>query len=807
MSDIKVSTAEQPRWPIEDIINDDSFGYNWSEPDEVWFLGGAQSDDGAYDYDLWLGRWNNDNPDVSDDFAVFAVRQWSENEANDADGVYSVSSEATDTIDYTSHELLIEGMRRALERKFTEVPEHANVETKELFDARRTQGVCRHNIPDAELLKIKRNHRDDALYLGKSLDSNYEICEIYFVPSIDGVLRKNSDKDSVNKVPRVYALHAHDCGNIKAWWSDGNVPTDRALRTAIRVALDDDFEFDVSVSDILDKTAKEDGVTDQNPTGVLNENEEQAISLPKTNSPTNQAHTAAMIEETPKKMTKVNIDKSGKKFNHVTVIVAEDEQIHLPAGMSKASAVQWLKQLEANEEQVVNWSETIDAYPLDGALALSRVLEHRFGGAVKTGATKMTWFGEVDIPPFMVSIEVGVGETAHVPWGHFIIPTMSEHKIKAGVEYKNSQLFFKLSGDIKKKYQPLMDDIAEQVRDELTSGSIYKAQAFRLSFPTDEQLESENYSPHDYAPRFMRTASHTDTLIFSETVQEQIDTNLFAPIRYTDECRKHGIPLKRGVLLAGKYGTGKTLTAFVTSKECVENGWTFVYLDKVADLEKAMRFAKRYEPAVIFAEDIDSVMEQKNGSARDVAMNQILNTIDGVDMKKAEQIVVLTSNFVDRINKGMLRPGRLDAVIIVEPPDQKAAIRLFRQYAHGLLDKISDAELMPAAQLMAGQIPSVIREVTERSKLAAIDRSKKAKTSMESLAGSDMLIAATGIAAHIKLLEDPPIDHRSDLEKAADKLVEGILQAQNKSTSNGLTGHHAPTKQLGENKLSGVSDS
>lgn len=470
------------------------------------------------------------------------------------------------------------------------------------------------------------------------------------------------------------------------------------------------------------------------------------------------------------------------KFTHVEVVESHDEQIHLPAGMTKRQAREWLTQIEANEEQTINWSETIDAYPLDGALALRNVFERRFGAAVKEGATVRTFFGEKDVPPYMIAVEVGVDEVQYVPWGHFIIPVMPEHKIKAGVEFKEKQLFFKISGEIKRKYKGFMDEIAFQVREELKHGSIYKAKAFRIKFPTDQEMADEGYNPEDFAPKFINVAAAHDKLILSATVNEQIETNLFTPVEHTEQCKLLGIPLKRGILLEGRYGTGKTLTAAMLSRKCVENGWTFIYLNNVADLEKAMRFARRYEPAVIFAEDIDSVLQQQEGSKRDQAMNNILNTIDGVDMKRAEQMVVLTTNFVERINKAMLRPGRLDAVISVLPPDEIAVLQLMRHYAKNLLDNEGDEALMPAANLLAGQIPSVVREVVERSKLAAIGRSTK-NSRVLTLQGEDLRIAAQGILSHIKLLEDPPVDNRSDIEKAADRLGSYLAAANNPSTA------------------------
>ncbi len=174
---------------------------------------------------------------------------------------------------------------------------------------------------------------------------------------------------------------------------------------------------------------------------------------------------------------------------------------------------------------------------------------------------------------------------------------------------------------------------------------------------------------------------------------------------------KARIPLKRGILLEGPYGCGKTMSANVTSKICIENGWTFILLDDVGALKDALLFAQRYAPAVVFSEDIDRVIEQ-----RDDRGNDLLNTIDGILAKDSQVITVLTTNFVEKLDKAMLRPGRLDAVISLRAPDADSVQRLVNIYARGLL---ADGEnLIAVGEALAGNIPATIREVVERSKLA-----------------------------------------------------------------------------------------
>ncbi len=178
------------------------------------------------------------------------------------------------------------------------------------------------------------------------------------------------------------------------------------------------------------------------------------------------------------------------------------------------------------------------------------------------------------------------------------------------------------------------------------------------------------------------------------------------------------------------------------------NGLRHFAVDTVRNLQPAIYFAQQYQPAVIFAEDIDRVVE---GSARTDDVDAILNSIDGVDTKGSELIVVLTTNHIERINRAMLRPGRLDAVVSVRPPDAEAAQRLLRLYGRGLIPE--DAKLLTVGGMLEGQIPAVIREVVERSKFSAITRLDGGALS---LTEADLVTAATGMLNQVKLVAPPP---------------------------------------------------
>lgn len=465
------------------------------------------------------------------------------------------------------------------------------------------------------------------------------------------------------------------------------------------------------------------------------------------------------------KNTPIGIDRSG------TRIILPSE----PVPMTFKEAIEVLTLKAKEDETVVSVMETVEAFPLDGAYAFMNVLKEIYGWA--TPVPTIGFFG-MEIPPKTVSLEIGFGKNTQVIWGQFKVPGI-DGELATGVTMSNGRPVFMISGKVKQKCKNDVGKIAQRVREWVRENSVYRGHAIQLHTNDEGQFDAER------PPRFLDLSlARPEELVFSDAVMSQIETNLFNPIEFTAECRKRSIPLKRGVLLAGKYGTGKTLTAFVTAKKCEDNGWTFIYIKSCLALKHALVFANMYAPAVVFAEDIDQVVT----GGRTLQVNDILNQIDGVDSKSTEIITILTTNHVEKIEKAMLRPGRLDAVLEVFPPDAKAAEKLMRIYGRGEISSTED--LNEAGKELEGQIPATIREVVERSKLYAIRHSH----SEESLriTGNDLANAARGMKNHLALL-----DERKDLTPSIEQqLGDAMNQVVQKAVEgNGLYKNVKETKE------------
>lgn len=434
-------------------------------------------------------------------------------------------------------------------------------------------------------------------------------------------------------------------------------------------------------------------------------------------------------------------------------------KIILPEKMGYAEAIDHLKKKVKEEETEVSVREEIDAFPLDGAYMLMRVLQDLYGWASPVPTPGL--FGPN--PPTMMSLEIRPGVYTQIFWGGFAMPGI-EGQLNCGADFKDGRMVFVIQGNVKKKNEADLRHVASEVRRRIRTESIYLGQAIRLTTNEHGDIEA------DMAPKFIDTTQvREEELVLPKTVEEEVATSIYAPIEKTALCRKHRVPLKMGVLLEGPYGTGKTLTAYVTAKKCVQNGWSFIYLDRVGALKQAIQFAKPYMPAVIFAEDIDRAVE---GEERTADIDDVLNTIDGIEAKNTEVMVVLTTNHVEKINRAMLRPGRLDAVISIMAPDREAAEKLVRIYGKNL---VVPGPLPEASLELDGQIPAVIREVVERAKRRAIWRLHSEDEPFQ-LTDHDLAQAARSMKHHLGLMKPQAVPPLSP-EEAQGKYLKGLIVA------------------------------
>ena len=153
-------------------------------------------------------------------------------------------------------------------------------------------------------------------------------------------------------------------------------------------------------------------------------------------------------------------------------------------------------------------------------------------------------------------------------------------------------------------------------------------------------------------------------------------------LKYPQKFLQLGAKIPKGVLLLGSPGVGKTLLARAVAGEANVpffhmSGSEFVEMfvgvgaSRVRDLFKK---AKRHAPCIVFIDEIDAVGRQRGAGLggshdeREQTLNQILVEMDGFE-QETNVIVIAATNRPDVLDPALLRPGRFDRQVVIDPPD------------------------------------------------------------------------------------------------------------------------------------------
>jgi len=128
-----------------------------------------------------------------------------------------------------------------------------------------------------------------------------------------------------------------------------------------------------------------------------------------------------------------------------------------------------------------------------------------------------------------------------------------------------------------------------------------------------------------------------------------------------------GISFKKGMLLSGPPGTGKSTLVSVIASELDLNIFYLNLSDKLTSKNLIKYISKVKEQSIILIEDIDCLFmaQDRELNGNNENLSTLLNVLDGINSIDGV-IYILTTNYVDRIDKALIRPGRIDLYIQME---------------------------------------------------------------------------------------------------------------------------------------------
>jgi len=168
-----------------------------------------------------------------------------------------------------------------------------------------------------------------------------------------------------------------------------------------------------------------------------------------------------------------------------------------------------------------------------------------------------------------------------------------------------------------------------------------------------------------------------------KTLEDNMITSVNDPSKFT----KMGIKPPKGVLLYGPPGCGKTILARALAAECGANMILVrgpeILSKWVGESEKAIREifrkAKSSAPCVIIFDELDSLAKSRTseeGNRGETILSQMLTEME--DGGTSRIVIIGITNRPDLIDNSMLRTGRLDIVLFIQPPDEKGRLEIIK---------------------------------------------------------------------------------------------------------------------------------
>jgi len=353
------------------------------------------------------------------------------------------------------------------------------------------------------------------------------------------------------------------------------------------------------------------------------------------------------------------------------------------------------------------FSRTYTYRPGDGAWATYNVLMNEWGRShAKSDMFTM---------PQQRSVEISLGVFKQVPWGQMMLPKSFGDDAVLNI----SETFHDTYGIVLhlhvraiKGVEVAVEALFDLIQRELELNSIYKGKAIiATEVPTFMDLSKVNEA----------------NVVYAHHTARRLNYKLWSCIRLERAMLAYDTADKKVIWLYGDNGTGKSETALLLAKMCVEHGWGFIFVP--AGVPGAWEYALQMQAlygregrVCLFGEDAELLVKGDDP----LAASRNLDQLDGIVAKASKNtLTVFTTNHIEKLTRGQTRSGRTFDMIQLGNLDRAGTERLAYVVLGDTLADDVDFNAVYAAMGgveggVAGITPAFMRQAYTTAKLVAI---------------------------------------------------------------------------------------
>jgi hypothetical protein len=236
---------------------------------------------------------------------------------------------------------------------------------------------------------------------------------------------------------------------------------------------------------------------------------------------------------------------------------------------------------------------------------------------------------------------------------------------------------------------------------------------------------SEMFGPRDAPLTFHeRPAVTREDLVLPGDVLDAVEAQVMGIARHSGRLTAAGQHLKRGVLLHGPPGTGKTHTLRYLMSRLTDATVVMLSGNALQFIAPAVSIARALQPALVIVEDVDLIAETRGmHPGQHPLLFQLLNEIDGLG-EDADVAFLLTTNRADLLEPALAqRPGRVDQAVELPLPDAEGRRQLLALYRGNLDLALVDTDAIVTKT--DGVTASFFKELLRRAALISAEQASE----------------------------------------------------------------------------------